>query len=276
MSSWLWIVIAIGGTLSVLLFVKLFLDSRTTYDDDKCVIDDCNMAVALRRIGWFIGISLAIAGSLTSVEMSMSGFAEFLFDFAVAFVMLNLAGWLANNAMLPDVNNNEEIGKGNVAVGLLEAGMFIGLGALFFGAFTGSGGGTLSGVIFGSVGTLVFILLFKIIDWFTPINLREEICKGNLAAATSVIGDLLSLGLILGVSIAGPFEGWAKDLETFAVSAGLGVVALIAIQYLVDWIFLPKVTVNDEIRSGNMASMVLVEGTTLAIVIVASVMLVTF
>lgn len=276
MSSWLWIVIAIGGSLGALYLVKLFLDSRTTYDDDKCVIGDCNMAVALRRIGWFIGISLAIAGSLTSVEMSMSGFVEFLFDFVVAFVMLNVAGWLANKVMLPDVNNDEEIGKGNVAVGLIEAGMYIGLGTLFFGAFTGSGGGTLSGAIFGSVGALVFILLFKIIDWFTPINLREEICKGNLAAAASVIGDLLSLGLILGVSIAGPFEGWAKDFQTFALSAGLGVVALIAIQYLIDWIFLPKVTVNDEIRAGNMASMVLVEGTTLAVVIVASVMLVTF
>ncbi|MDO8507103.1 MAG: DUF350 domain-containing protein [bacterium] len=276
MSSWKWIIVAILLSLAVLYIVKKWLDYRTPYDDDKCVIEDCNMAVSLRRIGWFIGIALALAGSLTSITKDVDGLLEFLMDFAIAFILLNIAGMLANKVILPRVNNSEEIGKGNVAVGLLEAGVYIGLGTLLFGAFTGSGGGTLSAAVFGSVGVLLFILLFKIIDWVTPIDLSTEISGGSLAAAMSTIGDLLSLGLILGVSIAGPFEGWAKDFQSFAVSAVLGVVALMVIQKLVDWFFLPKVTINDEIRSGNLASMVLVEGTTLAVVIVASVMLVTF
>lgn len=276
MARLLWIIGALAAGLFVLYLVKLWLDRLTPIDDDHHVQRQGNLAVVLRRVGWFMAIALAVAGSLTSISHDRAGAIEFGLDVLVAFALVAIAGVCCNKFTLPRIDNTQAISANNRAVGLIEAGSYLGIGAILFGSFTGEGGGTLSALLFGALGVSFMVLCFRVIDRLTPVDLAAEVEQGNTAAALSVMGDFLGLGLILGVSIAGPFQGWLIDLRTFGASALIGLLGMLVVQKAIDLFFLPHTTIDAEIKAGNVAAMVLVEGTLLALVFIVVAILAVF
>ena len=67
--------------------------------------------------------------------------------------------FITDKAMLPKLNNTEELKKGNVAVGFVEFGTLIMTGILAYASIKGDEGGVLSSIIYFFVGQASIIFL---------------------------------------------------------------------------------------------------------------------
>ena len=91
-----------------------------------------NKAVGFLSAGSFIGIGIILRAAIMSPaveaaeETLLSGIASSVvyFVLGIAFFML---GYLTVNLFNKQYNLNEEIGKGNMAAGIMVFGMFVGL-----------------------------------------------------------------------------------------------------------------------------------------------------
>jgi uncharacterized membrane protein YjfL (UPF0719 family) len=85
-------------------------------------------------------------------------------------------------------------------------------------------------------------------------------------------GTLIAFGFILSASLTGPSLGWSEDLSGFGLSAASGLVLLLALQWPIDRIFLPGITLRQAIETErNLAAVAVTVAvkTALALVIAA-------
>lgn len=100
-----------------------------------------------------------------------------------------------------------EIKKGNVAVGWLSAGSFIGVGLILRAAVMSPSAeaveetlaaGIVSSVLYFVVGILFFMLGYVLVSLFNKkYNLNEEIGNGNTAAGVMVFGIFVGLATVI-------------------------------------------------------------------------------
>ena len=282
--------------IAFMYVIKIVRNIITPFDDDEEVEEKSNLAVGLRRAGLYIGLGIAIVGALTgvqaeingldqdaaiaelagiSVEVNEIGVAEQIgrvaLNGAIAVGLLILVGFFNDLVILRSIDNNEEVGRGNVAVGLVEAGGYVASGLILQGAFTGEGGGIASALVFSVLGQIALLAMYGVYQWATPFDVTAEIKDGNPAAAVAVAGMLVALGLILRASIAGPFEGWVIDLVTFGFYAVVSIVFLLIVRQVTDRLFLPNTDLATEIaRDRNPAAISLAYGAIIAVALVVS------
>jgi uncharacterized membrane protein YjfL (UPF0719 family) len=101
----------------------------------------------------------------------------------------------------------------------------------------------------------------------------EKIKEGNVPAGIELAGDLLALGFILRASIAGPSEGWANDLISFAFSGGYGTVLLLVLSWIADQVFLRNTTDKTRMEQNNHAAVVVKMAIKVGFAIVISVVI---
>jgi uncharacterized membrane protein YjfL (UPF0719 family) len=253
--------------LAFLFLAKKIADALTKYDDDAAVEQNGNMAVALRRLGLYVGMAIAMAGVMTGGSTKME-LVLFIQDGAIATVIFFMARYINDYAIISGVRNNDLIKAGNVPTGLVEAGSFIATGILLNGAFTGEVGGLLPAIVFFILAEIVLVAAIKIHQKIYKFNVTDCILKNNMSAGISVAGLLISYSLILRPSIAGNFMGWWDSIGFFCLSALTGMIALIGFEKLADMIFLPKTRIEDDICSNNTAALVVVQGITIALSLV--------
>ena len=217
-------------------------------------------------ISSFAGIEVAVNDLELIEEIGMIAL-----NGAIAVALLLLVGFFNDLVILRRIDNNDEVGKGNVAVGLVEAGGYIAAGLILQGAFTGEGGGVLSSVVFTVLGQITLFAMYLVYQWITPFDVTAEIKGANVAAGIAVSGMLVALGVILRASIAGPFEGWIIDLATFGFYAVVSIVLLLILRQVTDRLFLPNTDLATEIsRDRNPAAISLAYGTIIAVAMVVS------
>lgn len=104
-----------------------------------------------------------------------------------------------------------EIKKGNIAVGWLSAGSFIGIGMILRTVIMSPAvavtetllSGITSSVIYFVVGIVFFILGYvTVLIYNRKYNLNEEIGKGNTAAGIMVFGIFVGLALVISGAIS--------------------------------------------------------------------------
>lgn len=257
--------------LVVIYLAKLWQDRVTPFDDDCEITERSNTAVALRRVGLYLAIAFALAGATYSGGSAAARLKEFAIDAAVALLLLVTAGLINNHLMLKGIDNNAEIGRGNRAVGLVELGSYIATGLILWASFTGEGGGILSAIVFTLLGQVALVAMFWIYEWLTPFNVVAQVNDNNAAAGLAVTGKLTALGVILAASIVGDFRGWTIDLISFGISAVIGIVLLLLLEKISDWLFLPRTTVTEEVeRDRNVAAIALSQGIELAVAILVA------
>ncbi|MCP4219508.1 MAG: DUF350 domain-containing protein, partial [bacterium] len=148
---------------------------------------------------------------------------------------------------------------------------YIATGLIIWGSFSGEGGGVLSALIFVALGQVVLLILFMIYQAITKFDIKAEIKKGNAAAGLAAGGILIALAVILRASLAGPFVSWTADLIGFGISAAAGIILLLVMRLLVDWLFLPNTTLQVEIeRDQNVAAIAITEAIIIAVAIIIS------
>ena len=115
------------ATFGLLVVYKLVHDRVTAYDDDA-MITGGTTAAGLSRAGGYIGVVLAMAGSL--INSPNSYFADlgmFALDGVVAIFVFVMASFAIDWVVLPSIDNEIEISGGNTAVGLVEAAAYTAL-----------------------------------------------------------------------------------------------------------------------------------------------------
>lgn len=272
---------------SVIWLGKTIADARTKDVDDDKQIDDGNLAVGIRRTGFYAAIGIALAGGLSGKSdsglfINMSAEAV---DAIVTLICLFACRAINDRVMLGHIDNDAECVKdygdgnvGNVAVGLAEAGMYIATGLILNGSFSGDGGsyatGLISAIVFFVIGQIVLLVCSLVYEAITPFNVKDEIEKNNPAAGLALAGILIGLGLILNKSIAGPFVSWSADLSSFAVYTVYGITMLLVFRKFIDWCLLPTTTLAVEVKENkNVAALAVTDAGIFAVAsIIAAVM----
>jgi len=244
---------------------------KARFNADEEIEEKSNLAVALRRGGLYLCVSIALFGAIAGPSQ---GFVKDLIllmtDGIFITIALAIAKVVSEKIILPHLDNNEEIRKGNVAVGLSEMGLFLATGLIAAGSFTGSSPsllqGILSALVFFILGQAILVIGAKLIGKTVKFDLAKEMQEGNSAAGIFAGGILLALGVVLAQSIAGDSMGWVPDLTSFGISAVKAILALFIFTWLADLIFLPNTTVAEEVaRDKNNAAMVVTMSVVVAV-----------
>ncbi len=265
--------------------VKIIDDWRTKDYDDDTHIDDGNTAIGFRRAGLYLGVAIAVSGTL---ESSSKGFfidlVQLFIDGLIIIGFMFSSRFINDFIMLNHIDNDKECIKtihlenggeqtGNTAVGIVEAGMFIATGFILCGSFSGSGGtffqGILSAVLFFILGQFCLLFFGFLYENITSFNVRDEIKNNNLAAGIGLGGVLTALGIILKASIAGPFTGWFNDISSFGLYALFGIVMLLIFRKAADMLLLPTTDIATEVTEDrNVAALIVVQSAVNAIAII--------
>ncbi len=115
----------------------------------------------------------------------------------------------------------------------------------------------LEAVLWLFIGAMLSVVLVIVYDlvFFRKFNLQEAIMDGNVSA--SIFFGLMALGVglvVFAVLLSPSASTLAEDLiQTLIWSAGVTFVATVMF-YVCDKIFLPKVSLEEEIKKGNVAA----------------------
>lgn len=269
MEKYLMMLINIILVLVFLFISKKIADVLTQFDDDAQISRYANLAVALRRFGIFIGICIAFRAVIFSMT-SYTDIGLFCIYGLVITVIFFIAHFINDYIIIHGVSNNDLIKAGNIPTGIIEAGAFIATGILVNGAFSGDAGGIITAIVFFFLGQAMMILAIFIHEKIYSFDVVQCVKENNMSAGVTVAGLLVAYSIILQSSIAGDFAGWAKSLTAFFISAAVGMICLIVFERFAGMIFLPKISIRENIHTGNTAAMVLVQSITIALALIIS------
>jgi uncharacterized membrane protein YjfL (UPF0719 family) len=262
--------------ISVLIIgiAKFMADRRTVEFDDDAHIDDGNLAVGLRRAGLYLGIAIALSASIGGASVSfLSDVITLLADGVLILICLFSCRFINDKIMLGPINNDQECMKGNAAVGVTEACMYIATGFVLNGSLSGTNSNlmesVLSTIVFFILGQLVLLIFGYLYEVITPFNVRDEIKNNNLAAGIGLGGILVALGIILRSSIEGPFTGWGDDIANFGMYALYGIIMLLIFRAIIAKMLLPTTKLSVEIvEDKNVAALLVAESAIIAVAII--------
>lgn len=272
----------LGIAFVILYLAKLVQDalSKKAFDADDQITEKSNLALALRRGGMYLGLAIGLKGALSgSGQGFQTDVAIFALDGVLLVILLGVAKILADKVILPGINNAKEIGRGNIAVGCAEAGLFVATGLIASGSFTGEGAGLVQGLVaaaaFFALGQIALVICSVIVEWATKLDVKSEIANGNASAGILLGASMIALGLILGTAVSGPSQGWGADLALFGYETLKGLVVLFVFGKLADWIFLPHTDIAIETKRDHNSAAILLHSSVIisvALLLVSSVL----
>lgn len=228
-----------------------FVQNRLTrFDDHQVLLGDGSVAYLVQRAALVLGFGIAALPPTTRTVddlpwSSLLGQAYELAWVVVAFVAVR---YVVDVVLLRRVANDEELLRGNVALGVVEAGFYLGFGFLLNGSLTGASPtvalGLASTVVFGCLGLALVVAVFWLHEAVTPWSIRDELRAGGLTSAFEAAGVLLSVGIVVREGVAGDFTGWAIGFEAFTVTAVVAVATLYLFRWLANRLLLRGLTIN--------------------------------
>ncbi len=254
----------------ILAVAKFARDLVTRHGIDQEVVEERNLAVALRLSGYLLGVILVFLGAVYEpfvLVVSDGGLGfnrEFGFDvlrvllYSLAgIILLNLIRLLVDRLVLYKFNVEREIIEDqNAGTGAAEFGVNVAAGLLIAGAISGGSVGpeietALIALAFSGMGLVVLVLFALFYELTTSFDIHAEIEKNNTAVGIAFGGNLIAIGLVVLKALFGDFIGWQQGIVEFLLFAVIGFVLLYALRLLVDLILLPKTRVADQLVAGN-------------------------
>ncbi len=260
-------------------------DWRTKDFDDDVHIDDGNIAVGLRCSGLYLGIAIALCGIVSGASKGFwLDIIQVIVDGMIVIGFMFSSRFINDFIMLGHIDNDAECiksfsrpdgseTKGNTAVGIVEAAMYIATGFIIYGSISGDGGsffqGILSTIVFFIIGQITLLVLGLVYELITPFNVRNEIKANNPAAGIGLGGSIIALGIILMASISGPFTGWRADIAGFTIYAVFGIIMLMLFRTIIGRLLLPTTNIAIEVEEDrNVAALLVVESAVIAVSII--------
>ena len=262
----------------VLLLAKYVRSAITTHKEDEEVVQNQNLAEALRLSGYLIGVVLVFVGAVfqpahVALQTLNYGFdAQFGMDVLRVF-LYSLAGIVALNILRVSMNKlvlykfdveKEVIQDRNVGTGAVEFGVNVATGLMIAGSLAGSAGGgelfeALTVLLFLILGQVVLVLFALFYNFSSRFDVHDEIERDNVAVGVAFGGNLVAIGFVMLKALSGDFLSWQQSLTEFVIFAVLGFVLLYLLRLVVDLLVLPKVRVADQLAQGRNSGVALVE-----------------
>ena len=215
------------------------------------LVEKDNAALALALVGYYIGLVLAIGGTIVGPSAGLADdLLDLIFYGVISIILLNISWFLCDKLILYKFKVSDELIRDhNQGTGAVSAGTSIASGFIIYGAVSGEGGSIWTVLVFWALGQALLILAGLVYELITPYNIHEEIEKDNIAAGVSFAGALVSIGVIIGLAGEGDFTAWSVDLRGYLGFAVLGLILLPIIRLLTDKVLLPTVKLSDEIAA---------------------------
>ena len=175
-------------------------NALTRFDDRRVLFSDGNVAYTVQRVALVLAFGVAVLPTLTRTAeddpwYSLLGQAM---ELGWVFVALLAVPYLVDLVVLARVDNTAEMLRGNVALGIVEAGFYLAFGWILNGSLTGAAptlaSGLASTVVFGTAGLLVVVAVYWLHELVTPWHLREHLRDGQPAARFEPAGVLTATG----------------------------------------------------------------------------------
>lgn len=244
---------------AVYLFICIFLLvlGKTVYQmlnrdinvDDELVEKD-NFAFSLAHVGYYAAILITMGGIMVG-----DGHNDFLHDVAltliygvVSIALLNLSAYLNDQFILSKFKVKKEIIEDrNAGTGIIEAGNYIAVGFIIYGALMVQADEPWIAFIYYWIGQVFLIAGVSIYSIMTPYNVHDEIEKDNVAAGVGYAGALIALGNLIAFGLATTHESWVEGLIYMGMDVLAGLILIPFLRIVTDKVLLPKRNLTDEI-----------------------------
>ncbi len=248
----------ITGAVILVAFFGIFFIGKVVndllhreYKLKEELVEKDNAAVALTVTGHYLGLVLAIGGSIVGPHVDIvSDLLDLVIYGILGIVLLNISWFICDKIMLRHFRVSDELIRDrNQGTGAVIAGMNIASGFIIFGAIQGQGGSIYTAMVYWALGQLVLILGGLIFNGITPYDIHKEIEKDNVAVGVGFGGALIAIGATIGLSAKYDFYSWRESLTEFLIYAVIGLVLLPVVRFLTDKILIPSVKLTDEIAN---------------------------
>jgi len=262
---------------AVLAFAFMYIGKKImdimvkgSYNPDLEIEKEDNLAIALRRAGFYFGIGFAMTASISATEGLTESLIHQAINGLLILVFLFIAMWISDKVLLSGVDNTKELKNKNVAVGIIEATLYISTSLIAYASFKGEEGPFIASIVFFAMGQLMLILIAK---GYGQVHkgLFQKIEEGNVSAGLIVGGVMIAYAIILMTAISGEFVSWEADIIGFLISAIVGMFMLLLFaNKVIDNLFLPTSTISQEIEEDNYAAILMIVSLKIAIAFIIS------
>ncbi len=241
----------------MLVCFALFLLGKVLYqllhrgvDVDAEMVDKDNLAFAFTQVGYFVGLLLAIAGTMAgSAHESLLHDLMLTFAYGTAAIVLLNVAIIVNDRVVFSVLELKKniVERGNVAVGIVEAGNSIANGLIIYGVLSIEAARAWFALGFWIAAQLILIAVALVYRRTTPYDVFKKIYTGNAAVAVAFVGFLVAMGNILRFVIENEHENVLDSAAAIGIQLGVALLALPIFRWLTDKLLLPKRSITDEL-----------------------------
>ncbi len=212
------------------------------------LVERDNLAFSIAVCGYFIGLTLAVGGTLSVPHISLTVDLIDIFLYGViAIVLLNLSARINDWIILTRVDAEAEIIQDhNAGVGMIEAANHIAVGLIIYGTLA-SGGDVVAVLAFWLLGQTTLVVASLVYHWMAPYDVQQAIEQDNVAVGTAFAGMLLAIGNIVRFACQTPFVSWTQNLSYYASVVVFGLVVLPLARLVTDRLILPGKRLTDEL-----------------------------
>ena len=261
------------ASIFILMIAKLSYKYFTRFDFDVELSQKDNKAVAVSFMGFLLGVSIVICGSLSSETKLFEGEFVLWIDLVSTVIwgvfgicLLYLSRLINDRILLGDFDNRKEIIEDkNVGTAAVEMGAYISSALIIAACFSGEDYGFLEGIfsttLFYSLGQLFFLCFAIIYRKFLTFSIHDEIEKDNYAAGISYGLNFIAMAIFISSYIR-----VSDSVSALCIWFVISIVVLVACRFLVDKILFPQSSLDHEIVHDRNWGAALLEGSSAVIV----------
>jgi uncharacterized membrane protein YjfL (UPF0719 family) len=225
----------VGIILFFVVVLWAFFDWQTPFNDRDEIFHKNNIAYLLQRTSLGVAQIIALLAVIPDYNIQHpleSTFWLFTEGLWVTIALL-IARWVIEKAFFHPVNSRALLKDGNIAVGIMEAGAYLGIGILLGGSLSGVATSIhlsiVSTVVFYVLGLLTVIAVFWLYELLTPYKMRALIMKGHQAAGIEQAGVFVATCIAIQTGVAGDFVNWSESIAWFFITAFVALLILVVV-----------------------------------------------
>jgi uncharacterized membrane protein YjfL (UPF0719 family) len=200
----------------------------------ETLIDRDNKAAAVALSGFLLGVIQVIIPILSAPSHTfwsdVIGVATYGIGGIIAMTVAGLV--FEQYSRLTGAPLRDQIAKGNLAAGIIDAAIHFSSGLIVAGALTGDSGTFMPTVVFWATGVAALIVFTHIFRQVTSYHDAELIKQGNVAAALGCAGLIVAIGMMVGYAVSGNFTGYGDSFRSFGLMM-LVVLALYPVRQII-------------------------------------------
>lgn len=251
----------------------IIIDKLTKHDDLRTILIDRNWAYLAQRIGIQAGLTIAMLPTIASLGHEHPGWSWLWMATEVSWciVAMLIARPIVDQLVLSKINNLDELLKGNLAVGIAEAGFYIGIGFVINGSLTGDAPSfwtlVASTAGFYVLGIALLGLAYKLYKRLSITGeVSKELTETSVATGIDVGAAMTAFGILIGAAVAGDFDKWWPSIGRTLATLIVGTVILLVVKFAIEHLLLKAKILDQAKRHQNIVASFL----TAAVIVIAA------